>query len=94
MVLLFSKLKHQIIHLMKREILTLGGELGLRIVSGNGPIRVEGYKLTAFELFEQMQGEVPDYIAVPTSACGHIRGIFKGYRELYDGRIDQQDSLK
>jgi threonine synthase len=69
--------------LMKKNILSLAAELGLRIVSGNGPIRVEGYKLTAFEMYEQMQGEVPDYIAVPTSACGHIRGIFKGYRELF-----------
>ncbi len=69
--------------LMKKKILALGTELGLRIVSGNGPIRVEGYKLTAFEMFEQMQGKVPDYIAVPTSACGHLRGIFKGYSELF-----------
>lgn len=67
---------------MKSKILQLAGELGVRIVSGNGPVRVEGYKLTAFELFEQMRGQVPDYIAVPTSACGHIRGLFKGYREL------------
>lgn len=67
---------------MKRSVLGLAGSLGLRIVSGNGPIRVEGYKFLAFELYEQMSGAVPDYIAVPTSACGHIRGIFKGYREL------------
>jgi threonine synthase len=68
--------------LMKKRILVLGKEMGLRVVSGNGPIRVEGYKTSAFEMYEQMEGEVPDYIAVPTSACGHIRGIFKGYREL------------
>jgi threonine synthase len=67
---------------MKKKVLNLAKKLDLRIVSGNGPIRVEGYKTTSFELFEQMEGEVPDYIAIPTSACGHIRGIFKGYREL------------
>lgn len=67
---------------MKNAVLALAGRLKLRIVSGNGPIRVEGYKLTAFEMFEQMGGKVPDFIVVPTSACGHIRGIFKGYREL------------
>jgi threonine synthase len=72
---------------MKKTILSLAAELKLRIVSGNGPLRVEGYKLTAFELFEQMQGKVPDFIAVPTSACGHIRGIFKGYRELLAARL-------
>ncbi len=67
---------------MKNAILGMAKDLNLRIVSGNGPIRAEGYKLTAFELFEQMEREVPDYIVVPTSACGHIRGIFKGFREL------------
>ena len=25
---------------------------------------------------------MPDYIAIPTSACGHIRGVFKGFVEL------------
>jgi len=67
---------------MKQAVLGLAGEFKLRIVSGNGPIRAEGYKLTAFELYEQTGGELPDYIAVPTSACGHIRGLFKGCREL------------
>ncbi len=67
---------------MKTIVLGLASRFGLRIVSGNGPIRVEGYKMEAFELFEALKGEVPDFIVVPTSACGHIRGIFKGYREL------------
>jgi threonine synthase len=67
---------------MKHRILKLAPRFGLTIVSGNGPIRVEGYKLTAFEMLEQLEGGVPDFIAVPTSACGHIRGLFKGYREL------------
>lgn len=67
---------------MKTRVLGLSSRLGLRIVSGNGPIRVEGYKIEAFELFEQLAGEVPDFIVVPCSACGHARGIFKGYREL------------
>lgn len=67
---------------MKMQILSMAKDLKLRIVSGNGPIRVEGYKLTAFELYEQFHAKVPDYVAVPTSACGHIRGIFKGFREL------------
>jgi threonine synthase len=67
---------------MKNAVLDLAEEFKLRIVSGNGPIRVEGYKLIAFEMWEQMEGEAPDFIAVPTSACGHIRGIWKGWSEL------------
>lgn len=68
---------------MKRRILKLAEQKGLRIVSGNGPYRVEGYKMTAFELYEQFRGDIPEYIAVPTSACGHIRGLFKGFLELH-----------
>lgn len=72
---------------MKKKVLSLAKKMNLRIVSGNGPIRVEGYKMTSFEMFEQMEQKVPDYIAIPTSACGHIRGIFKGYRELKEAGI-------
>ncbi len=72
---------------VKRKVLSLAGEYKLRIVSGNGPIRVEGYKFCAFELFEQLNGEVPDFIAVPTSACGHIRGMFKGFSELLEAGL-------
>lgn len=72
---------------MKRKVLSLADSFKLRIVSGNGPIRVEGYKFCAFELYEQLGGRVPDFIAVPTSACGHIRGLFKGFRELLEARL-------
>ncbi|HOX56113.1 MAG TPA: threonine synthase [Candidatus Paceibacterota bacterium] len=75
---------------MKEVVLGLAEEFKLRIVSGNGPIRVEGYKLTAFELYEQTRGELPDYIAVPTSACGHVRGLFKGFRELLAAGLIQR----
>lgn len=72
---------------MKRKVLSLASKLKLRIVSGNGPIRVEGYKFCAFELFEQFNGNIPDFIAVPTSACGHIRGLFKGFSELVEAGL-------
>lgn len=38
-------------------------------------------------MFEQMENKVPDYITVPTSACGNVRGLFKGYRELKQAGI-------
>jgi threonine synthase len=72
---------------MKTALLAMAGDLRLRIVTGNGPIRVEGYKLAAWEIVEQLEGEVPDVIVVPTSACGHIRGLFKGFRELRDAGV-------
>jgi len=67
---------------MKKWLADWAPKNNLRLSSGNNPIRVEGYKLTAFNLFEQFNGNLPDYIAIPTSACGHIRGVFKGFVEL------------
>ena len=65
-------------------------QFGLRVETGNNPIRVEGYKVTAFELWEQLGGKIPDFIAVPTSATGHVRGIFKGFRELLEAGYIKQ----
>ncbi len=73
---------------MKRKVLSLANLFKLRIVSGNGPIRVEGYKFSAFEIVEQLG--VPDFVAVPTSTCGHIRGLFKGFRELLEAGLIQK----
>jgi threonine synthase len=67
------KVKAEDYSMMKKHILSFAKKLKLRIVSGNGPIRVEGYKLTSFEMFQQMENKVPDYIAVPTSACGNVK---------------------
>lgn len=46
------------------------------------PVRVEGYKVTAFEIFEQMGGRVPDYLIVPLSSGGHVMGLTRGFLDL------------
>jgi|GEM_PF-5383644 len=36
----------------------------------------------------------PDFTLVPSSACGHIRGLFKRFKKLIDqGKIKQSDSV-
>jgi threonine synthase len=54
------------------------------------PMRVEGYKSLAFEVYEQMDCKPPDYVALPVGSGGLCRGILKGFEELHEvGFIDR-----
>ena len=46
------------------------------------PYTVEGDKTVAYELFEQMKGEVPDWITVPIGTGPLLSGVYRGYQEL------------
>lgn len=46
------------------------------------PYTMEGDKTIAYELYAQMDGEVPDWIVVPLGAGAMLSGIYKGYMEL------------
>ncbi|HWM09334.1 MAG TPA: pyridoxal-phosphate dependent enzyme [Solirubrobacteraceae bacterium] len=49
---------------------------------GTPPIAVEGYKTIAYELWEQLDGQVPDWVVVPVSYGCCLAGIQRGFAEL------------
>jgi threonine synthase len=46
------------------------------------PSRVEGYKVTSFEIYEQLGGEAPEFLFVPVSSGGHLLGLMRGFQDL------------
>jgi len=59
----------------------LGRKYGIYFANSIDPLRIEGYKLTSFEIFQQLK-ECPDYLFVPVSSGGHLIGLIKGFVEL------------
>ena len=72
------------------RLLEIGNQHQIYFSLSDDPLRVEGYKSLAFELLEQMDGQLPDYLAVPLGSGGLCRGILKGFEELRDSGITTQ----
>ena len=64
--------------------LEIGRKLGIYFMNSVDPVRVEGYKVTGFEIFRQSGNRAPGSIFVPVSSGGHLLGLMRAFEVLLD----------
>jgi threonine synthase len=62
--------------------LGLGRKLGITFMNSIDPYRMEGYKLTAFEIYLGLGRRAPGTVVVPLSSGGHLLGLMRGFADL------------
>jgi threonine synthase len=65
-----------------RKSFAMGRKYGIYFMNSVDPFRIEGYKVTGYEIALQLDGQAPRYIFVPVSAGGHIIGLMRAYEDL------------
>jgi threonine synthase len=60
----------------------LGRKFGIYFMNSIDPFRVEGYKVTGYEIFRQLGLRTPRAIILPLSAGGHLLGIMGAFLDL------------
>jgi len=64
--------------------LEIGRKQGIYFMNSIDPLRIEGYKVTGYEVFQQLGGRVPGFLFVPVSAGGHLLGLMRAFLDLRD----------
>jgi threonine synthase len=60
----------------------IGRKHGIYFMNSIDPLRIEGYKVTGYEIFRQLDLRVPRYLFVPVSSGGHLIGLLRAFIDL------------
>jgi len=66
------------------QSIEIGKKLGIYFMNSIDPVRVEGYKITGFEIFQGLGRRSPDYVVVPMSSGGHLIGLMRSFEDLLE----------
>jgi len=73
-----------------RESYRLGRKHGIYFANSIDPLRIEGYKVTSYEIFRQLGDRAPRRVFCPVSSAGHLIGLMRGFSDLKDaGRLPE-----
>jgi threonine synthase len=64
------------------ESYRIGARHGIYFANSVDPLRVEGYKVTSFEIYEQLGRRAPQFVYCPVSSGGHLIGLMQGFLDL------------
>jgi threonine synthase len=64
------------------ESFHLGKKHKIYFMNSVDPFRIEGYKVTGFEIFLQSESQIPQYIFAPVSSGGHLIGLMRAFLDL------------
>jgi threonine synthase len=64
------------------ESFSLGRKHNIYFMNSVDPFRIEGYKITGFEIYLQLQSHAPKFIFVPVSSGGHLIGLARAFLDL------------
>ncbi|MBM3285490.1 MAG: threonine synthase [Candidatus Aminicenantes bacterium] len=60
----------------------IGRKRGIYFMNSVDPLRLEGYKVTAYEIFLDLERRAPRFVFVPVSSGGHLVGLLRGFLDL------------
>jgi threonine synthase len=64
------------------ESFSVGRKHNIYFMNSVDPFRIEGYKVTGFEIFLQSESRIPRYIFTPMSSGAHLIGLMKAFLDL------------
>jgi len=71
------------------ESFFLGRKHNIYFMNSVDPFRIEGYKITGFEIYLQLQSRAPKFIFVPVSSGGHLIGLIRAFLDLRQNEFIQ-----